>query len=279
MRLGGPIFLHNPDPDSWIAELRRLGYSAAYCPVDQTAAPEVVRAFERAARAAEIVIAEVGVWNNPLSPDEGERQAAMALCQQRLALADAIGARCCVNIAGSRGAVWDGPHPDNLTEDSFALIVETTRAIIDAVRPTRTFFTLEPMPGIYPDSPESYLRLIRAIDRPQFAAHLDPVNWVTSPQRYFRNGDLIRAAFQTLGPYIKSCHAKDITLASRLTVHLDEVPPGLGALDYPTLLHELSRLAPDTPLMLEHLPDAETYRAAAGRIRAVAAQEGLTFVA
>jgi sugar phosphate isomerase/epimerase len=193
MRLGGPVFLTNPDPDSWIPELRRLGYSAAYCPVDYTAAPEAVRAFKRAARAAGIVIAEVGVWNNPLSPDEGERQAAIALCQQRPALADAIGARCCVNVAGSRGTVWDGPHPDNLTEDSFDLIVETTRTIIDAVRPERTFFALEPMPWMYPDSPESYLRLIRAIDRPQFAAHLDPVNWVTSPQRYFRNGEFIRA--------------------------------------------------------------------------------------
>lgn len=278
MRLGGPVFLNNPDPDNWIAEMKRWGYSAATCPVDRTAAPEVVRSFERAAQAANIVIAEVGAWSNPLSPNDDQRREAITFCQNQLALADAIGARCCVNIAGSRGEVWDGPHSDNLTPDTFEMIVETTRAIIDAVRPTRTFFTLEAMPWMYPDSPESYLRLIRAIGRERFAVHLDPVNLVSSPQHYFRNGDLIRECFRTLGPYIKNCHAKDIKLANTLTVHLDEVRPGLGVLDYVTFLRQLSRLDPDTPLMLEHLKEAEEYRAAGQYIRSVAQQEGLSFV-
>lgn len=68
---------------------------------------------------------------------------AVAYCQERLALAEAIGARCCVNIAGSCGDSRGGPHPANLTDDTFALIVDTARAIIDAVRPTRTRFALE----------------------------------------------------------------------------------------------------------------------------------------
>ena len=68
------------------------------------------------------------------------------------------------------------------------MIVETIRSIIDAVKPTRTFFTLETMPWAYPDSPDTYLRLFKAIDRKQFAVHLDPVNLVCSPQRYYGNG-------------------------------------------------------------------------------------------
>lgn len=276
MRFGGPVFLDHPDPDAWIAELKRLGYRAAYCPLDHTATPDVIQSFVRAAQAADIVIAEVGAWSNPLSPNDDERRKAITFCQNRLALADEIGARCCVNIAGSRGDVWDAPHPDNLTSDSFDLIVDTTRAIIDAVRPTRTFFTLEPMPWMYPDGPESYLRLMEAIDRAHFAVHLDPVNWICSPQLYFSNGDFIRECFRTLGPYIKSCHAKDITLQHTLTVHLDEVRPGLGSLEYATLLHEMDRLDPDTPLMLEHLPSAQAYDAAAEYVRTVARQEGVT---
>ena len=276
MRLGGPVLRHNLDPGSWIAELKRWGYSAAVFPLDHTAPPEVVRGFVDSAQAADIVIAEIGAWSNPLSRDEDQRRKAIALCQNQLALADSMGARCCVNIAGSRGEVWDGPHPDNLTPDTFDLVVETTRTIIDAVRPTRTFFTLEAMPWMYPDSPDSYLRLIHAIDRERFAVHLDPVNLVHSPQLYFRNGDLIRECFQKLGPYIKNCHAKDIALANTLTVHLDEVRPGLGALDYSTFLRELSRLGPDTSLILEHLNAAEEYRAAAEYVRAVAQREGIT---
>ncbi len=270
MRLGGPVFETYHDPESWVAALRRLGYSAAYCPAEAAQGDDVIRAYAQAAQAADVVIAEVGVWNNPLSPDEATRRAAVARCQEQLALADRIGARCCVNIAGSRGARWDGPHPLNLTDETFDLIVETVRAIIDAVKPARTFYTLEPMPWMFPDSADSYLRLIDAIDRRRFAVHLDPVNMVSSPQRYFNNGALLRECFAKLGPYIKSCHAKDVILRETLTVHLDEVRPGLGALDYRVYLTELDRLDPDAPLMVEHLKTPEDYALAADYIRSAA---------
>jgi sugar phosphate isomerase/epimerase len=105
--------------------------------------------------------------------------------------------------------------------------------------------------------------------------HLDPVNLVSSPRRYFRNAELIRELFRALGPRVRSCHAKDTLIGEGLTVHLEEVRPGLGALDYRTYLRELARLDPDTPLMIEHLPGAEEYRLAADHIRGVAAGEGL----
>lgn len=277
MRFGGPVFAKYENPDEWIAAVRRLGYSAAYCPVDEQASDDTVRAYAAAAARAGIVIAEVGAWSNPLSPDEATRRAAIALCQERLALAERIGARCCVNIAGSRGEQWDGPHPTNLTAETLDLIVETTRRIIDAVRPSRTFYTLEPMPWMYPDSPDSYLKLLQAVDRPQFAVHLDPVNMICSPQRYFANGDFIRECFARLGPHIRSCHAKDIALSSQLTTHLDEVRPGLGKLDYQVYLLELDKLEPDAPLMLEHLPSVEEYEQAAAYVRTVAAEVEVTF--
>ncbi len=271
--LGGPA--ERGDPDTWIRDLKRKGYRAAYCPVGSSAPDDLIRAYAEAARKADITIAEVGAWSNPISPDDRTRRKAIARCQGQLALADRIGARCCVNISGSRSKQWDGPHPDNLTKDTFDLIVETTRTIIDAVKPTRTYFTLETMPWAYPDSPDSYLRLLQAIERPRFSVHLDPVNMINSPQRYYRSGDLIRECFRKLGPHIKSCHAKDILLEPKLTTHLNEVRPGLGGLDYAAFLTELSRL-PDTPLMLEHLETDQEYRQAAEHIRSVAKGLGIT---
>ncbi len=274
LRLGGPVFETVRDPQSWVQAVRRLGYTAAYCPVGADADDDTVRAYERAAKKADIVIAEVGAWSNPISPDEPTRKAALEKCRGQLALADRIGARCCVNITGSRGTQWDGPAAENFTEETFDRIVETTRGIIDDVKPTRTWYTLETMPWAYPDSADSYLRLIKAIDRERFAAHLDPVNLVCSPQRYYGNGKLIRECFEKLGPYIKSCHAKDIYLHAKLTTHLDEVRPGQGGLDYPTFLRELNTLT-GVPLMLEHLPNAEEYRQAAEHIRSVAHEVGV----
>jgi sugar phosphate isomerase/epimerase len=83
---------------------------------------------------------------------------------------------------------------------------------------------------------------------------------------------MIRDCFAKLGPHIRSCHSKDILLHDRLTLHLDEVRPGLGGLDYHAYLGELAKLDPDTPLILEHLPAEEEYDAAASHIRSVAAE-------
>jgi sugar phosphate isomerase/epimerase len=275
MRLGGPIFEKYAGPDEWAAAVRRSGYTAAYAPVTPDASDEVVSAYAKAAQAADIVIAEVGAWSNPIDCDAAKANAAIVHCQRCLDLAERIGARCCVNIVGSRNPVkWDAPHPTNFSRETFDLIVESTRKIIDAVQPKRTFYTLETMPWIFPSSPDEYLDLIRAIDCPGFAVHLDPVNLVNSPPRYCSNADLIRECFAKLGPRIKSCHAKDIILREQLTVHLDECRPGTGFLDYAVFLRELAKLDPDTTLMLEHLPDDE-YAPAAAHIRKIVAENKL----
>jgi len=276
MRLGGPIFEKYENHDQWVVALRRAGYSTAFCPVGSNVSDDVISDYSKAAEEADVVIAEVGAWSNPLSPDDNARQAALSRCQEQLALADKIGAQCCVNISGSRGQDWAGHHPDNLTKETFDLIVEAVRNIIDAVKPTRTFFTLETMPWMYPDSADSYVKLIHAIDRKQFAVHFDPVNLICSPQRYYNSDALIRECFEKLGSDIKSCHAKDIALSDKFTVHLDEVRPGLGGFDYRVYLQELNKLSPDIPLMMEHLPTAEEYVLAANHIRTVAKDSGVT---
>ncbi len=275
MRLGGPLFHPYHSPEEWVAVVQRYRYRAVYCPVDGSASLETIRQYEIAAQQADLIIAEVGAWSNPLSPDEQERQKALTLCKQALALADEIGALCAVNISGSRGEKWDGPDPRNLTAETFEMIVLTVRDILDSVKPRRAYYTLEPMPWMYPDSVDHYLDLIRAIDRPMFGVHLDPVNLINSPQRYFENARLLQDCFERLGPWIKSCHAKDIVLRPHLTTHLDEVRPGLGGLDYRVFLREASRLPQDVPLMLEHMTEESDYLLAAQYIRQIASEEGL----
>lgn len=278
MRLGGPLFETYTDPDEWVAALQRANYTAAYCP--QIPAGYSVSDFARAAQAANILIAEVGAWrNNPMSPDDTVRRAAIGAIQEKLALADEIGANCCVNVAGSRGNAWAGPDPRDLTDDTFDLLVETVRAIIDGVNPKRTFYSLECMQWMVPESTNSYVRLLNAIDRPAFAVHFDPVNLIYSPPRYFKNADLIREFVSALGAHIKSVHVKDILLRPEALVHLDEVRPGTGNLDYPALLTSLHALGLDLPLMLEHMTDPNDYVLAAAFIRQTANDQNVPLTA
>lgn len=276
IRMGGPVFGKYSDPDEWAEAVQKAGYTAAYCPLKPDAGDDLVNLYRKSALQNGIIISEVGAWSNPLSPDAPTAAAAIQKCIGSLELADRIGASCCVNISGSRNEKhWAGPHPANLTADTFGLIVETVRKIIDAVKPVRSWYTLEAMPWTYPDSADAYLRLIKAIDRKQFAVHFDPVNLVVSPQVLYSNGEMIRDAFRKLGRWMKSCHAKDVSIREDTYLpQLDEVRPGLGLLDYRTFLKELAALD-NVPLMLEHLKSEEDYALAAGHIKQVSAELNL----
>ena len=111
MRLGGPVFGETSNPEDWADAVKSHGYSAAYCPVNSDSDEATIDAYVEAAKKADIVIAEVGAWSNPISIDDTEREAALEKCKLQLALADRVGANCCVNISGSRGPKWDGPAP------------------------------------------------------------------------------------------------------------------------------------------------------------------------
>ena len=277
MRFGGLIFKKWTSPEQWALAAKEMGYSAVYFPVDHTAEQAVIDGYVRAAQAADLVICEIGVWNNLLDPDRAKRESAFERAVHQLELAAYVGANCCVNIAGTYHPTrWDGPHPDNFTKRAFDEIVDCTQRIIDRVNPVRTAYSLEPMPWMYPDTPQSYLDLIRAVDRSGFAAHLDIVNVLASPALAYRSTEVIHQWFDTLGPMIRSIHAKDIILRDQLTVHLDECRPGTGLVDYATYLSCASKLDDRVCVMLEHMTEEEDYILATAFIKKTAASLGLT---
>ena len=277
MRFGASLSMNFTEPEVIARSYVEAGYSAAVCPPVSLDQPERIKTIREAFARHDVMLAEIGVWNNMLHPNPAQRAANIAANVEVLAIAEEVGVRCCVNIAGSFDPErWDGPHPNNLSAEAFELTVQNVRHIIDAVNPKRAFYSLETMPWVIPDSIEIYLKLIDAIDRPRFAVHLDPVNLINCPARFYDNADILRDCFMKLGPWIVSCHAKDIQMRGILTVHLDEVRPGLGALDYGVFLSELNRLSGDVPLLLEHLPEEE-YPLARDYIFGVAERIGVSF--
>ena len=275
MRFGGFIFKKWNTPEDWAQAAIEAGYSAVYFPVDYRADLKVIDGYKKAAEDADLVICEIGVWNNLLDRDPEKRAANMDRAIHQLELADYVGANCCVNISGSCGEQWDGHHPDNLTQKTFEEVVLTTQKIIDTVNPKNTEYSLEPMPWMFPHTADSYVDLIKAVDRKAFAAHLDPVNVINSPIQYYRTGEVIQEWFDKLGTQIKSCHAKDIIMSGKLTVHLDECRPGTGNLDYETYLKCMTKLPDRACLMLEHMTEEIDYIEATKYIKGLAKKLGI----
>jgi sugar phosphate isomerase/epimerase len=274
LRLGGPIFLKSEDPAELARAHRALGYNAAYCPHANVTESAKVKAIERVFAAENIVIAEVGAWRNMLDSDRQKRLENLDYVIQRLALAEAVGARNCVNIAGSfNPQQWDGPDPRNLTSEFFDATVENSRKVIDAVKPRRTRFTIEMMGWSLPDSADSYLQLLRAVDRPGFGVHVDICNIINSPERFYRNGDIINEVFRKLGRWVCSCHAKDL---HGKNVHFAETVPGRGGIDYRAYLRNIVALPFEAPLMLEHLTTPEEYEEGKLYILKIAGELGIS---
>jgi sugar phosphate isomerase/epimerase len=277
MRLGVGLSVPADDPDVIARAYVEAGYTAAICPQVTLEQPERMRAIQQAFEKHDVLLAEVGVWNNMLHPDPAIRKANLQANIEALSIAEQVGVVCCVNIAGSFNPDrWDGPHPENLSEEAFELTIQNVRQILEAVRPKRAFYSLETMPWVIPDSIKSYQRLLEAVDHPMFGVHLDPVNMISSPSRFYDNAEFLKKCFKKLGDKIVSVHAKDIRMAPELTVHLQEVRPGLGDLDYKTFLTEMAKLPVDTPFLLEHLPEDE-YVPAQAYVLETANQIGVPF--
>lgn len=258
MRLGGPIFKKVGSFEEEVALHKKLGFGAAFCKFIED--PKKRKEYKKTYEEADIVLAEFGAYNiNILDTDTTLRRKNIDEICRRLEYADELGALCCVIHGGSvETGGWGDANPLNISEKSFAETVAIVQGIIDRVKPEKTKLVMETESYLLPDSPEVYARLIEAIDRPGYAVHLDPVNIIASPRRFYGNADFIRRCFAVLGRWIVSCHAKDLNMPPKHpTVQIDETFLGDGVLDYETYLGEINKLSPHPTLMIEHLNESQ----------------------
>jgi sugar phosphate isomerase/epimerase len=208
---------------------------------------------------ADIVIAETAAFGiNLADPNRELREQNIARICRRLERAEMVGALCCVAHGGTPNTPQMWMHnPANFAQATVDRTVDAIQRILDAVKPETTKLVLETESRILPDSPDLYLEIIQAVDRPGFAVHLDPVNITSSPRRFYFSGDFIRDCFHKLGPYVVSCHAKDIRMVNGAQVHFEETFAGDGGLDYRAYLSEIAKLDRDVPLMFEHFPERQ----------------------
>lgn len=278
MKLGISWAFPHSSPAEWAEKNRVNGLSAVVFPVDSNSPDSLIDSYITACRDYGLSVAEVGIWNNMLDPDNDKRINNIDYAVRQLILADRVNAVCAVNISGARGPVWDAGYLGNYSPETFGLIRDTVTEIIDRAKPVNTCFTLEPMPWMLPWSPESYLELISAINNEHFGVHVDAVNMINCPERYFFCGDFIKKCFSLLHGKIKSVHVKDVLLENSLTLSLREVPCGSGGFDLAAYAAAAEAEGENTPFIIEHLSSEEQYMNAVAYIKNLTGEMGIRLI-
>ena len=279
LRVGAPVSFPATDPVAWAKKAREQRNGAVNAPKMSIDDKEYIRAIIAAVKDNGLIFAEVGRFGvNLLDADPMIRAKNIEYVTEGLALADELGARCCVTLSGSYSEKWSAPHPKNVSDECFEATVENVRKIIDAVKPRRTKFALEMLGWILPDSPDSYLKLIKAVEREAFGVHIDVCNLINSPDRYWNNTRLINEAFDKLGTMIVSAHAKDLRWIHEPSIHFEECVIGEGVIDFATYLNRLIALNQDVPLMIEHMKNADEYERCRQKLFEIGKSEGIDFV-
>ena len=259
MRLGTSSPLVYDSGEHWAKYQKEQGCSAVVFPVQSNEPEKKIIEYKEAADREGLMIAEVGIWRNALSKDPDERKKNRDYCVEQLRLADYVGARCCVNVAGTTGEIWDGAYKENFSKELRDETISMVREIIDRADVKNTYFTLEPMPWMIPTGPEDYARLIEEIDRDRFAVHMDVINMINSIDRYFNAEEFVDECAEILGTKIRSCHIKDVHLGERYTVRLEECAPGCGEFPLRYYVSKMNEIDPEMPVILEHLSTDEDY--------------------
>jgi len=234
-----------------------------------------LRELNTALREYDLVVYEVGGYQNIIHPDTATREKNLKYLAWCLEAAEKVNCPMVGTCTGSRDPeYYIGVHPDNWTLETWKLTVESIKKILSDTAGMKAALGIEAQVTMNIDSPKAHKRLNDDVGDKRCAVNLDPVN-MCSLATYYHTTELLNECFDLLGESILGAHAKDTYIwPDRQTVHVQEVASGRGVMDYETYLVRLSRMEWPRTILPEHVP-AEQLIEAAEYIRKVAAKAGV----
>ena len=216
-----------------------------------------------------------GYGGGLVSPDEGEREAAIEFARRTCGLTAQLGAPNTYLRPGSlnpKGA-WL-PHPGNRGVEAFERLVDSARKFCRAAEDEGVMVAVEggAVSPLY--SPRRVREFIDAVGSDALGFNQDPVNFVGRLEDAYDTTRLLGEFFDLVGEYTLGAHAKDFTVVDQLMVRFEEAEIGSGMLDHVTFLQGMQRVCPSGHVLIEHLPP-DRYAAAAEKYRKYASMAGI----
>jgi sugar phosphate isomerase/epimerase len=261
-------------PEETVKRIREGGYTAVNTQPSQWNETELVE-VRAALKKYDVVVFEVGAYSNIIHPDRARRQEILTAIIQKFDGAEKIGGILVATVSGSRDPKYlINPRPENWSKETWKVLVQSVKQILKDTAGSKVSLGMEAQITTNLDGPRAHKRLIDDVGDARCAVNLDPTNMV-SLERYFHTTELLHECFDLLGESILGCHAKDTFIEPDIqTLHIQEVCPGRGVMDYETFLACMSRMKWARALFPEHIPD-EQFPEAFAYIRKIAEKTGV----
>lgn len=195
-------------------------------------------------------------------PDEGRRSEGIETLQRACRCARWLDAATVYVRPG--GLNWRGPwfaHPLNTHPETLERLIDSLRRVVPAAEDEGVVLAVEGHVLSPLNSPRRVREVIETVGSPALRFNADPVNFVGSLADAYESRRFLDDLFDVLGEFTVCAHVKDLGVADKLVLHIEERVPGEGLLDMETFLRRFDSACPDGFALIEHLSEEDIPRA------------------
>jgi sugar phosphate isomerase/epimerase len=263
-----------------LAAVREAGFTGCslILPAPEELSTAEVERLRDAFGRAGVAVAQVNArYPDLVQADGTQRRAGIAALIASVRVAAALAAGTVyvrpgsLNPAGS----WT-PHPENTATATLERLAVSLREVCRVAEDLGARLALEGHVVSPLATPEQMQSLIARVDSPALGFNADPVNFIGTLDDLYHSTAFLDRFFDVLAPVTVAAHAKDVTVADRLVLHIDETVPGRGRLDQEHFLRRFEAACPEGWVLIEHLRTADIPEARDTLLRA-AERAGLTW--
>jgi len=201
-----------------------------------------------------VVMSAINGTFNMIHPDMAVRRQGLSRLRELAFACDSLGTSIITLCTGSRDAdsMWRR-HPGNDAPDAWDDLLNSMAWAIASTEDTGVILAFEPEVSNVVDSARKARLLLDIIGSPRLKVVMDGANIFHSGELPLMT-DILKEAFELLGPDIVVAHAKDLNRDGEA----GNMAAGTGLLDYPLYLSLLHQAGFAGPLIVHGLSEAQT---------------------